>query len=52
MGIQPEFAHGTIRFSLGRFNTKDDIDYVIEELPKAIERLRMMSPLWNEYKTV
>ena len=52
MGIQPEFAHGTIRFSLGRFNTKDDMDYVIEELPKAIERLRMMSPLWNEYKTV
>jgi cysteine desulfurase len=50
MGIQPEFAHGTIRFSLGRFNTKEDVDYVVEELPKVIERLRMMSPLWNEYK--
>jgi len=52
MGIEPEFAHGTIRFGVGRFNTKEEIDYVIEELPKAIERLRMMSPLWNEYKTV
>ena len=52
MGIPPEFAHGTIRFSIGRFNTKDDVDYVIAELPNIIERLRIMSPLWNEQMTV
>jgi cysteine desulfurase len=50
MGILPEFAHGTIRFSLGRFNIKEDIDYVVEELPNVIARLRMMSPLWDEHK--
>ncbi|TDT70594.1 cysteine desulfurase [Hypnocyclicus thermotrophus] len=50
MGIEEEFAHGTIRFSIGRYNTKEEIDYVINELPPIIERLRMMSPLWNEFK--
>lgn len=50
MGIEEEFAHGTIRFSIGRYNTKEEIDYVVNELPPIIERLRMMSPLWNEFK--
>ncbi|MGX6590973.1 cysteine desulfurase family protein [Cetobacterium ceti] len=50
MGIAPEFAHGTIRFSLGRFNTKEEIDYTIEQVVKVIEKLRMLSPLWNEFE--
>ncbi|MGL4970943.1 MAG: cysteine desulfurase family protein [Cetobacterium sp.] len=50
MGIEPEFAHGTIRFSLGKYNTKEEIDYTIEQVVKVIEKLRMLSPLWNEYK--
>jgi len=49
MGIPVEFAHGTIRFSLGKYNTKEEIDYVLEVVPKVIENLRNMSPLWDEF---
>lgn len=47
MGIPPEIAHGSVRFSLGRDNTEEDIDYVLEVLPPIIERLRSMSPLYG-----
>lgn len=50
MGIAPEFAHGTIRFGLGKYNTKEEIDYTLDCLVEVIERLRAISPLWNEYK--
>lgn len=50
MGIEPEFAHGTIRFSLGKYNTKEEMDYTIEQVIKVVEKLRILSPLWNEYK--
>ena len=49
MGIPEEFAHGTIRFSLGKYNTKEEIDYTIEAVVEIIGKLRMMSPLWNEF---
>ena len=49
MGIPEEFAHGTIRFSLGKYNTKEEIDYTIEAVTEVIGKLRMMSPLWNEF---
>ena len=42
-GIDVELAHGSIRFSLGRFNTEDDVKYVIEKLPPIIARIRKMS---------
>lgn len=42
-GLDVELAHGSIRFSLGRFNTEDDIDYVLEKLPPIIKRLREIS---------
>jgi cysteine desulfurase len=45
IGIKPELAHGSIRFSLGRFNTKADIDFLLRELPAIIKKLRAMSPL-------
>lgn len=44
MGVPAEVAHGSIRFSLGRVNTEEDIDYAIEQVPPVIERLRQMSP--------
>jgi cysteine desulfurase len=44
MGIPPEIAHSSLRFSLGRDNTAEDIEYVLEKLPPIIERLRQMSP--------
>ncbi|RUA10063.1 MAG: cysteine desulfurase NifS [Fusobacteria bacterium] len=50
MGLEVVDAHGTIRFSLGKYNTREEIEYVLEEVPKVIEKLRMISPLWNEYQ--
>jgi len=50
MGISPEIAHGTIRFSIGKYNTLEEIDYTLEALVEIIERLRNISPLWKEYK--
>jgi len=44
MGIPPEVAHGSLRFSVGRSNTEKDIDKVIEVLPPIVEKLREMSP--------
>lgn len=48
MGLKHEIAHGSLRFSLGSQNTEEDIDYVLEQLPKIVERLRMMSPLYDK----
>lgn len=48
MGLTHEVAHGSLRFTLGRQNTEADIDYVLEQLPKIVERLRMMSPLYDQ----
>ena len=47
-GLGPELAHGSIRFSLGMYNTEDDVDYVLNELPPIIERLRSMSTVKAE----
>jgi cysteine desulfurase len=43
MGIPHEVAHGSLRMTLGKSNTKDDIDYVLEVLPPIVEKLRAMS---------
>jgi cysteine desulfurase len=48
MGIPPEIAQSSIRFSLGWNNTEEDVDYVIEVLPKIVQRLRDISPLYNK----
>jgi len=42
-GVDIELAHGSIRFSFGRYNTEDDVAYVLEKLPPIIKRLREMS---------
>jgi cysteine desulfurase len=47
IGLDPVQAHGSVRLSLGRENTKEEIVFVSEELPKIIQKLRQMSPLWN-----
>lgn len=44
MGVPFTAAHGSTRFSLSRYNTQEDIDYVIEKMPAIVERLRIMSP--------
>ena len=48
MGVPVELAQGSIRFSLGRFTTKEDLEYTISVLPEIIERLRAMSPLYSK----
>jgi cysteine desulfurase len=48
MGVPFTAAHGSIRFSLSRYNTEDEIDFIVEKLPPVIERLRKMSPFWKE----
>jgi cysteine desulfurase len=48
MGVPFTAAHGSIRFSLSRYTTEDEIDVVIEKTPPIIERLRNMSPFWKE----
>jgi len=47
MGISAEVAQGTLRFSLGHYTTEEDIDRVLEVLPRLVARLREMSPLWK-----
>ena len=47
IGIDPAKAHGSLRLSLGRKNTKEDVEYVTRVLPKVVQNLRNMSPLWN-----
>lgn len=48
IGRPHEVAHGSVRFSLSEENTQEEVDRVIEVFPKIIERLRSMSPLWEE----
>ena len=48
MGVPLSIAHSAIRFSLSRYNTKKDIDYIIEKMPGVIEKLRKMSPFGEE----
>ena len=48
MGVPFTAAHGSIRFSLSRYNTEDEIDKILEVLPPIIERLRELSPFWRK----
>ena len=47
IGLDPEEAHGSLRLTLGRMSTKDDVEYVAGVVPEVVQNLRNMSPLWN-----
>ena len=49
LGVPVEMIHGTVRFTVGDFTTKEDIDYVVDSLKEVVEKLRMLSPV-NEEK--
>ena len=50
LGRQDELAHSSIRFTIGRFTTVEEIDYTVQLLHRQIAKLREMSPLWDMYK--
>ena len=48
IGLAHEVAHGSLRFTMGRWTKVEDIDYLLEQLPKVVEKLRAMSPLYEK----
>ncbi|MEL6092010.1 IscS subfamily cysteine desulfurase [Plesiomonas shigelloides] len=50
LGLNDELAHSSIRFSIGRYTTEEEVDYAIELCRSAVTRLRELSPLWDMYK--
>ena len=49
IGLPHEIAHGSLRLSLSQENTKEEMDYVVDNLKEIIERLRQMSPLYEDF---
>jgi cysteine desulfurase len=50
LGVGDELAHSSLRFGLGRFNTEEEVDYVVEDVKRAVNHLREMSPLYEMAK--
>ena len=50
IGLPHEIAHGSMRLSFSDDNTEEDVDYILEQVPKIVDYLRMMSPLWEKIK--
>ncbi|MBQ7268147.1 MAG: cysteine desulfurase NifS [Synergistaceae bacterium] len=49
LGLKHEMAHGSLRFTIGRLTTDEQIDYVLNVLPEIVAKRRAMSPLWEDY---
>ena len=49
IGLPHEIAHGSLRISIGKYNTKEEVDYLIDNLVEIVKRLREMSPLWEKF---
>ena len=47
IGLIHEIAHGSLRLTLSKYTTQEEVDYVIKQVPEVIDRLRKMSPVWN-----
>ena len=49
IGLPHEIAHGSLRLTLSEETTKEELDYVVESIKKIVERLRSMSPLYEDF---
>ena len=50
LGLGDDLAHSSLRLSLGRFNTEEDVDYAIDAIAKGVNHMRDLSPIWEMYK--
>ena len=50
LGLEDDMAHSSIRFSIGRFTTEEEIQYTVKKIRAAVKKLRDLSPLWDMYK--
>jgi cysteine desulfurase len=50
LGRNVELAHSSIRFTIGRFTTDEEVDYIIDIVRQKVDKLRALSPLWDMYK--
>ncbi|MCS7074845.1 MAG: aminotransferase class V-fold PLP-dependent enzyme, partial [Bacteroidia bacterium] len=50
LGLDDELAHSSLRFGLGRFTTQEEVEFAIQQVKRAVNQLREMSPLWEMYK--
>ncbi|MFZ4632909.1 MAG: IscS subfamily cysteine desulfurase [Saprospiraceae bacterium] len=50
MGLGDDLAHSSLRFSLGRFTTEEDVDFAVEAIAKGVNHMRELSPIWEMYK--
>ncbi|MDD9889736.1 MAG: IscS subfamily cysteine desulfurase [Gammaproteobacteria bacterium] len=50
LGLNDELAHSSLRITVGRFTTEEEIDYAVEKIREAVAKLRELSPLWDMYK--
>ena len=50
LGLGDDLAHSSLRMSLGRFSTEEEVDYAIEAISKGVQHMRDLSPIWEMYK--
>jgi len=50
LGLNDEMAHSSIRFSIGRFTTEEEVDYAVKQIREAVGKLRELSPLWDMFQ--
>ncbi|MCB0517648.1 MAG: IscS subfamily cysteine desulfurase [Lewinellaceae bacterium] len=50
LGLGDDLAHSSLRFSLGRFTTEEDVDYAVEAISKGVQHMRDLSPIWEMYQ--
>ena len=47
LGLPHEIAHGSLRLSLSEYNTMEEVDYILQQVPEVVRMLRQMSPVWS-----